>query len=323
MNEKLKFSWGHIFAFVALILIAYMTFVGASYYMDGKYKFLNSGFIALAVFVLLFVIFIGAQQVKGVEHKFDKHIKWERFLVFSSPIFFVLLMLPFSHAWTVYGRQGEIMANFSESCRESKQMFTEYEVYADRRIKKADYTLGEDELESWQRKNRLDALTLTIMPANYDSIKNDAIGWLSSASTGTSTWNVFLLGNVAKIENAVDSWHSYLTELSKKDFMFENEAEHFDTDSKFLDSAKAGISKLPNLYMDLGFNFWTILWAVLLYFMLAVPYIIQERHTKAEGHYGLLMFKRRDKASNKNKKDDAGPIINGWRQAPDGTWYKD
>ena len=28
MNEQLKFSWGHIIAFLALIVLSYITFVG-------------------------------------------------------------------------------------------------------------------------------------------------------------------------------------------------------------------------------------------------------------------------------------------------------
>ena len=35
MDEQLKFSWGHIIAFLALIFISYITFVGVVYRTDG------------------------------------------------------------------------------------------------------------------------------------------------------------------------------------------------------------------------------------------------------------------------------------------------
>ena len=37
MNEQLKFSWGHIIAFLALIIISYISFVGVTYMTDGDF----------------------------------------------------------------------------------------------------------------------------------------------------------------------------------------------------------------------------------------------------------------------------------------------
>lgn len=37
MNEQLKFSWGHIIAFLALIVLSYITFVGVTYMTDGDF----------------------------------------------------------------------------------------------------------------------------------------------------------------------------------------------------------------------------------------------------------------------------------------------
>ena len=34
MNEFLKFSWSHIFTFLAVILLGYFSFLGASYWTD-------------------------------------------------------------------------------------------------------------------------------------------------------------------------------------------------------------------------------------------------------------------------------------------------
>ena len=37
-NQTLKFSWGHIIAFVALIIISYVTYMGDFYRNGGDFK---------------------------------------------------------------------------------------------------------------------------------------------------------------------------------------------------------------------------------------------------------------------------------------------
>ena len=70
INETLKFSWGHIIAFVAMIFISYVTFMGTTYLTGGS--FISGGVGVLVVNILLVVIFIIPQILKGTEKKFDK-----------------------------------------------------------------------------------------------------------------------------------------------------------------------------------------------------------------------------------------------------------
>ena len=37
MNERLQFSWGHIIAFVALIAVSYISFMGITYLTAGNF----------------------------------------------------------------------------------------------------------------------------------------------------------------------------------------------------------------------------------------------------------------------------------------------
>ncbi len=61
-NETLKFSWGHIIAFVALIFISYVTYMGDFYSNGGDFSV-----AAIRVFIIdiaLLTTFIGSQILK-------------------------------------------------------------------------------------------------------------------------------------------------------------------------------------------------------------------------------------------------------------------
>ena len=91
MNRKLRFSWGHIVAFLALIFIAYVVFMGATYYTVGNYC---AGLFTMGCCVLLIVLTVlGAQVLKGVDKKFHRSIIWERILV--AVLHLLLLLLVF------------------------------------------------------------------------------------------------------------------------------------------------------------------------------------------------------------------------------------
>ena len=89
MNRKLRFSWGHIVAFLALIFIAYVVFMGATYYTVGNYC---AGLFTMGCCVLLIVLTVlGAQVLKGVDKKFHRSIIWERILVACSPFIIIIV----------------------------------------------------------------------------------------------------------------------------------------------------------------------------------------------------------------------------------------
>lgn len=87
MDEQLKFSWGHIIAFLALIFISYITFVGVVYRTDGD--FTKAAVTMAVVDIVLVVVFIGSQMAKATAHKISKKFGW-------SELVFVLLLSYFS-----------------------------------------------------------------------------------------------------------------------------------------------------------------------------------------------------------------------------------
>lgn len=232
MNTKLKFSWAHIIAFLAIIFISYITFVGITYLTDGSFCVATLGMLVIDALLLLF--FIGAQAMKGTDSKFATCIKKERFFVFGSPFVFAILMAPYTHFWTVHSHNDEIVEKFRNAIESSKQLFDDYENYSNERI--ANYTnmlergislrdirhndflsCGfETGKENVQKDNMVKTLRLQLLSDNYSLLKNEAEEWINSSSMGASTWNVFLLGNTKQISDAIGNWQNQLTEFTKK-----------------------------------------------------------------------------------------------------------
>ena len=56
INETLKFSWGHIIAFVVLIFISYVSFMGITYLTDGDFLFAGLGVVIINLVLIIFFI---------------------------------------------------------------------------------------------------------------------------------------------------------------------------------------------------------------------------------------------------------------------------
>ena len=155
-NQKLKFSWGHIFAFVALLFIAYMTFLSVTYYTLGNY--ILAGVITFAVDVSLLILFISLQRLKACDHRFQKNIRRERILFVVSFILFLILMIPFLKGWSVIKDNDKIIQNFKSAINESKNIFTQYEQYSKKRID--------------NYKQRLDSIATSVKPNKFEQRSN-------------------------------------------------------------------------------------------------------------------------------------------------------
>jgi len=304
MNEQLKFSWGHIIAFLALIILSYITFVGVTYKTDGD--FTKAAVAMVAIDVVLFVFFLGAQMMKATTRKFAKRIWVERVFVFGSPVVFLLCLIPYFHFGTVQSQDEEIVKHFTDAISASKQMFADYDSYSMERISNYDHMLGRvitnksihpDEFascgfsngkEEIQRGNMVKALRLQLISENYDSLKTEATKWIESSSNGASTWNVFLLGNTKEIKTAIHDWNVQLREfanhkMNNEEFNGYNEVKPFEEVSGSLNSVDRGLDGLTTEFTKSAFPpLGSILGAVVLYFALLFPYFLQDRHTKSQ-----------------------------------------
>lgn len=298
MNEKLQFSWGHIIAFLALIAVSYISFVGFTYLTNGNFTYALIGMGLTDIVYILF--FIGAQQMKASEVKMGRKIIWERIFIFGSPLVFIVGMISMSHFWTVKSQNTEIVNTFTNSINGAKQLFSDYENYSNLRIDTYTKSLNEiianknsdpqtfnkagfvDNKANIQKENMVETLRLQLLSQNYDSLKTVAIAWIDNANQGASTWNVFLLGNTREIKSALNNWENQLKSFSAK--AMSNETIFKDVpnfSSNGAQSAIVGIDGLTSSFTTQKFpNAATFLFGIIIYLMLLFPYFLQDRHTK-------------------------------------------
>lgn len=315
MNKQLKFSWGHIIAFLALIFIGYVSFMGTTYLTQGN--FAVGGVVTAVVIVLLFALFMGMQMTKATTRRFAKRIWTERLLVFASPLLFAVLMLPYAHFWTVNSHSEEIVGSFKRSIKASKQMFDDYETYANTRLdnysktletiaaqsktnpalfKKCGFTKGH---EITQKGYMTKTLRLELLSSNYDSLRTNATQWIEASSQGASTWNIFLLGNVKQIKTAIQGWNKQLADFASHRLQNEelagNTVADFSETGHSLEKVEKGLEKCQLLFTAKAApNATALLSALLLYVALLFPYILQDRHTKSRQR---LLGRSKGKAS--------------------------
>lgn len=305
MNKKLKFSWAHIIAFVAIIVYAYITFVGATYLFNCK--FLLSGLVTFVIVAIIFFLFVGVQQIKGTDEKFSKAIVWERILMGCTIPVFCICLHPFLHTWHVQENHIAVEAQFSNSINAAKQLFGEYEKYSEDRITRYSDLMdrvigwkgvrGHSEfsrfgfingLEQEQKNLRLQTLRLQLLSSNYDQLRKNALDWIESADKGASVWNIFLVGNIDQIKAAVDSWEKKLQSdsfsgkvLADEEFDRGNTVFKFDEEGKFITATKDGLDLLRSQFTSTGEpSFKGYLIAFIFYLAFILPYYCQPRSSK-------------------------------------------
>ncbi len=321
-NKTLKFSWGHIVAIVALIFISIIVFMGSCYENGGNFK--SALFKVAFIDILLLIAFIGAQICKSADRNFDRAIVRERILICCCPIFFVIAMIPYNHFWTVFSERKNIEQSFSSTIAKSKQMFDDYNQYANERISSYGNSLqqaidnrnnafdtpseaGEDVFSTYEKLGFtgdndattkqifLETLQLQLKSQNTMDLEKSALDWIESANQGASIWNVFLIGNIKNISEAIDGWNTKLVEVSTP--ILSNEPQNttsFDADKSSCGAVKAELKNLQDSYKQTsGIKANTVWTGIILFLFLLFPYYLQERRTKATGYYSLIPFLNR------------------------------
>lgn len=280
INVKLKFSWGHIIAFLAMIFVSYVSFMGLTYITGGSFVFAGIG--VFVINLLLFVFFIVPQFLKGTDVRFNRKIRWERALIYLSVPMFLVSMAPFVHFWAVYQNKTEIEEGFDTAVSKIEELFYSYESYAEARIASYDAVLDSLAIEPISRQNRLEALRLQIVDGNFEALQEGALEWINMAK-GVTVWNVFMIGNVDMVSEAIDSWHAGLAAFSEKKLQYEKEnVEPFSSENEGVLAAKDQLAALRNQFTTPSFPSWIAYpLIILLYFMMLFPYIIQRRNTKS------------------------------------------
>lgn len=322
-NETLKFSWGHIIAFLAIIFISYVCYMGDFYNNGGDFK--AAAIKVLIIDLALLITFIGAQILKGTDSKFDRSIIFERILIVLCPIVFFGAMISYNHFWNVFSERKQIESQFSASIDKSKQMFIDYDNYSVTRINNYELALkklienkgvnyyaynklGFDGSSDEIRKdNLITTLRLQLQSQNTDSLKTVANQWIDNANQGATIWNAFLVGNVNQIIDAIESWNKsligYSSPVLTSETLLDIKVESFaDNDAGMV--AKRGLGSLTYIYKETrGVQAVSILTSIVLFLMLLFPYFLQKRSTRANGLYFLIPNSKRKEISNRSNEN--------------------
>jgi len=325
-NETLKFSWGHIIAFVALIFISYVTYMGDFYSNGGDFK--SSAIKVFVIDIVLILTFIGAQIYKGTDEKFDRSIIIERILICLCPIAFLWAMVPYNHFWSVFSEREQIEPKFTSAIEKSRQMFASYDQYSTERISAYSESLSyiiankenartaylnagfSDSNDELVRENYVTTLKLQLLSQNTDSLRKSALQWIDDANQGASVWNAFLVGNIDMISDAIEDWNQQLYEvsvpvLSNENIVTGRSVAPFDSNRESFNSAKVELDSLRDLFVNSnGIKLYTLLTGVLLFLMLLFPYFLQKRNTRATGLYWLIPRIKKSKNKENHKSPD-------------------
>ena len=327
-NKTLKFSWGHIIAFVAIIFLSYVMYMGAFYSNGGD--FMQAAIVVAVLDFFLLLTFIGAQVLKGSDTHFQRSLVIERILIVLCPFAFVAAMVSYNHFWNVLSERDQIEDRFNASISSAKEMFVDYETYSNTRLSHYDGVLdsliSNGRITELSKANYLKALELQLLSENTDNLKDLAIEWVDDANSGASVWNAFLIGNIDQITSAIKGWQVALTDFStpvlSNETLYGNKVETFEMSGGSFDESMHELQELSKIYVTTkGINVNAIWTGVILCLMLIFPYLLQTRNTRAQGFYSLIpQFSSKRTNSGSKKKDESSDDKNSGNGLFDGTF---
>ena len=304
---------GHVVAFLATLLLCYVSFMGMVYLLKGH--LVKSAVFAVAYAVVLFWLSVMLQRLKGCKRRFARNIEKERITAVMLAMACAFTALPFTHFFTVYGHEREVSATFKEALQEVRPMFDDYEAAAEARV--ADYQQRLEKAVHNKKRNSkqyarmglnkndegkvsggdtimignmVQTLRLQLLPPAYQQLRQDAEQWLERAAAGATTRNAFLLGNAQEIRSAVQSWQQLMDEALAVRLENEVGSSAEAADSAAVTAAVAGHA--ANIYNRLDQvvatcskrafpNLLSLLLLVACWLALFFPYWLQNRHSKS------------------------------------------
>lgn len=307
LYKILKFVWAHVIVWAVLFVFTYGTYVGLFYDMD--LGFVEPAVRAGLIFAILALWFSMLQKVKGVDNlffmNFDVCIWIERLLFFLLPVVLVFCLKPINYALNVFDDADEIEERFVESINSTEEMFAKYEEYCEIRIENYENFLkklkdkksldpaiyqeigfggSHDDMKIETEIATLKHQLKGIM--NYQRLDTLAENWVNKVNNKTSVLNVFLLGDINAVETAINEWSSDLESFSDKILSTEKyygvPAHKFDNDDEYINGVVGELNALRDIYNPVGgryeLNSWTILVGIVMWFVLILPWCIQDRH---------------------------------------------
>lgn len=302
-----KFVGVHVIVWSVLFVFTYGTYVGLFYDMD--LGFVEPAVRAGLIFAILAIWFSMLQKVKGVDNlffmNFDVCIWIERLLFFLLPVVLGFCLQPINYALNVFADADEIEERFVESINSTEEMFAKYEEYCEIRIENYENFLkklkdeksldpaiyqeigfdgSHDDMKIETEIATLNRQLKGIM--NYQRLDTLAENWVNKVNNKTSVLNVFLLGDINAVETAINEWSGDLESFSDKILSTEKyygvPAHKFDNDDEYINGIVRELNVLRDIYNPASgrdeLNSWTILVGIIMWFVLILPWYMQDRH---------------------------------------------
>lgn len=305
INDKLQFSFGHILAFLSLMFLGYICFMGVCYRFSD---FVIAGIAAASIVLLLLFVALLLQSLKASSRNFEDNRNRERAVFGLLVVCCIAAFIPFSHFWAVNSQSSQIKDEFREIVSSPKEMFSEYDRLTDERIAALDkvcdslQTLETDGVIKYDSYRA--ALRLQLRPDSYERLKNQSLEWIRKASEGCSPWNIFLLGNVSELKSFIGNWNNELRGRYSHTMSLEPASGPLAV-KPFPDMRKTSGEKISSLslrYTSAGLSFGApalALW-LLCSVLLFLPWFLQKRHSRSP-----LRFLGRRKSLEEDDEDAA------------------
>lgn len=278
MYDKLKFSFGHIIAFLALLGITYVIFNSVAYYTQGHY--LVAGIVAIGIMFLLLFLLLRLQLLKGADERYESKIKHERATLALLTLACIASFVVFSHFWTVRSREDNIKALFAQATQTSRQLIDNYDKYCNDRIDR--YSTIVDSIyfssESITHNVLKKGLRLQLFHPQYQTLKADIFDWLNKTDGSFSVWNVFLIGNIENVTLGMHSWNDMMENMSRHKMSDEPSNQTHFSNRFELDASINKLNEVRKIYSAISFPVPLAWIAGLSFLLLYLPWLIQKRN---------------------------------------------
>ena len=286
MNQS-KFSLADVFSVLAAMTFGFVCFLSINFLTLGDTT--SAAIIASIIAFILGGLALGAKLLKRTRKNFKTSLFFELFFLLCFGVVAFILVLPFSHFFSIYDKKEEIQEKLLSNFTVSDNIYTKYEAYANNRIELYESLLkavvqGElvnpDEFKKYdfepvvdiktQVENKMFTLKAKLYPPNYKELKNNFIFWLSESKGNIEIWSPIAIINVLNaVKNEINSKNEQLQELSK--FRAKGEECNDFSFPIFLEDISKTFSLLGSSTPL------SILFAVVLYSLILFSYFITSR----------------------------------------------
>lgn len=252
-----KFNFITIFAFVLLVVYAYLAAMGLLY-MKGSIPMAGMFFLGIVAVVSLCIYFMCRARATRWQAKVGIPAQIVLGLVIVATFFFI--GKPFSSYVTMMGQRKQVAAEIALVVGAAKNLNSEYNAYAEKRI--AAY--HPNEKTDARKAIRMAALQRQLLPAQLAGKQAHRAEWLDEIS-GMSISNIQMPNNLINIDSCVTIWTNDYIAMSSVIFSDEVDVVPFAYDG-FATHYQEFKSK------NVSYSIWALVVAVLCSIFMLIPY---------------------------------------------------